>query len=191
MNSAYKNLKKIIQERRSVFPASYTEKKLKKQTIKKVLESANYAPTHKLTEPWRFIVIRKDGLAKLADEFCRLHKMEVGTAKFSQKKCDSFHEKFGKAGCVIAINLHISGKIAEWEELAAVACAVQNMGLVAHSLDVGTYWSSTSLINQLGDFLGLAENEKCIGLFYMGYHDTKIAAANRSPITEKVRWLED
>ena len=33
-------------------------------------------------------------------------------------------------------------RIPEWEELASVACAVQNMWLSATSYGIGAYWSS-------------------------------------------------
>jgi len=75
--------------------------------------------------------------------------------------------------------------------LAAVACAVQNMALTAESLKVGAYWSSPPLIDDLGNFLNLNQNEKCIGLFYMGYHNEKPWAPNRTSIEEKVKWIEE
>ena len=122
-----------------------------------------------------------------------LEKLNEGVIfeQFLQKKYDSFAEKTGQADCIIAINMKVSGKIPEWEELAAVSCAVQNMALTAESLRVGAYWSSPPLIDQLGDFLGLGENEKCIGLFYMGYHNEKPWAPNRTSMEEKVRWIEE
>ena len=110
--------------------------------------------------------------------------------KFLQKKLDSFSVKTAQAACIIAINMKVSGKIPEWEELAAVSCAVQNMALTAQALNVGAYWSSPPLIDHLGDFLSLNYDEKCIGLFYMGYYNETSAAANRTPIEDKVIWME-
>ncbi|GGE68034.1 nitroreductase [Pedobacter psychrotolerans] len=191
MSTAYETILKVIKERRSIFPASYIKKEIPVEVINQILETANYAPTHKLTQPWRFTVIRKAGLAKLGDELGQLYKALVPPAQFLQKKFDSFAEKTGQADCIIAINMAVSGKIPEWEELAAVSCAVQNMALTAESLNVGAYWSSPPLIDSLGDFLGLKENEKCIGLFYMGYHNETPWAPNRTPMADKVHWIED
>ncbi|RZL44188.1 MAG: nitroreductase [Pedobacter sp.] len=190
MSTPVETLTKIIKERRSIFPASYIKKEIPKTIIEQILESANYAPTHKLTQPWRFVVIRKDAKAKLGTELGDIYKQTIPAEKFMQKKYESFTEKTDQADCIIAINIQFSGKIAEWEEIAAVACAVQNMALTAETLNVGAYWSSPPLITQLGDFLSLAENEKCFGLFYMGYHNELPRAAHRTPIEEKVKWLE-
>jgi len=191
MSTVYDTIVKIIKERRSIFPASYIKKEIPAEVIKQILETANYAPTHKLTQPWRFVVIRKNGLTRLGAELGRLYKNHVAPQHFLQKKYDSFAEKTSQADCIIAINMRVSGKIPEWEELAAVSCAVQNMALTAESLKVGAYWSSPPLIDDLGDFLNLGENEKCVGLFYMGYHNEKPWAPNRTSMDEKVRWLED
>jgi len=191
MSTIYDTVSKVIKERRSIFPASYIKKEIPVEIINQILESANYAPTHKLTQPWRFVVIRKAGKAKLGETLGRLYKARVSEAQFLQKKYDSFAEKTDQADCIIAINMQLSGKIPEWEELAAVACAVQNIALTAESLKVGGYWSSPPLIDDLGEFLSLNANEKCIGLFYMGYHNEKPWAPNRNPIEDKVRWIEE
>ena len=54
-----------------------------------------------------------------------------------------------------------------WEEIAAVACAVQNMHLMATSLGVGAYWSSWHDLardsNEMLEFLGLdhTKGDRC------------------------------
>ena len=47
-----------ILSRRSVFPKQYTpdEPPLPDATIHAILDSARWAPTHHLTEPWKFTV---------------------------------------------------------------------------------------------------------------------------------------
>ena len=44
-------LSRIIKRRRSIFPVSYTNQEVPVKVIQQILESANYAPTHKLTQP--------------------------------------------------------------------------------------------------------------------------------------------
>lgn len=188
--SNYEVLSAIIKGRRSVFPASYTTQEISDTVIKQILESANYAPTHKLTQPWRFVVVKNDAKNRLGAELGKIYKEIIPAEKFMQKKFESIPVKVNQANCIIAINVQFSGKIPEWEEIAAVSCAVQNMSLVAETLNVGAYWSSPPLIAGLGDFLSLAENEKCLGLFYMGYHEDEPREANRTPIESKVKWLD-
>lgn len=191
MNNDFEVLTKLIQNRRSIFPASYIAKEIEKEVIEKILDSANYAPTHKLTQPWRFTVLTGDAKVRLGVTLGELYKATVPAEKFLQKKFDSFAQKTEQAACILAINIQFSGKLPEWEEIAAVGCAVQNMALTAESLNVGAYWSSPPLISSLGEFLGLQDNEKCYGLFYMGYHDDEGGTANRTPMSDKVTWMRD
>ena len=181
----------IIKRRRSIFPASYTAEEIPVEQIRQVLESANYAPTHKLTEPWRFVVFRKGGKLKLAEELARLYKETTTGDKFLQKKYDSILEKAAQSSCIITLSAHLSSdKVPEWEELAALACAVQNMALTAEALNIGAYWSSPGMISDLNSFLEMDEQDKCFGLFYMGYHNDVPREAKRTPIEEKVKWVE-
>jgi len=183
-------LTNIIKRRRSIFPVSYTGQEVPVTVIKQILESANYAPTHKLTEPWRFIVFRNEGKIKLGAELARLYKETTPAHQFLQKKYDSIIEKAHQSSCIITLNAQLTAKVPEWEELAALACAVQNMALTAEALNVGAYWSSPGMIADLKGYLNLGETEKCFGLFYMGYHNEEPRAAKRTPIEEKIKWVE-
>lgn len=191
MSTKAETLSEIIKNRRSIFPESYTQEEIPTNIIEQILESANYAPTHKLTQPWRFTVLRNGAKTKLGEELGRIYKEIVPAEKFLQKKYDSFGQKTSQANVIIAINIQFNeDKVPNWEEIAAVGAAVQNMALTAEALNVGAYWSSPPLIDHLGDFLGLGENEKCYGLFYMGYHNAEARPANRTPMSEKVKWME-
>ena len=184
-------LSNIIQRRRSIFPISYTTQEVPVEVIKQILESANYAPTHKMTEPWRFIVFRKEGKTALGQELARLYKETTPAHQFLQKKYDSIEDKAAQASCIVTLNAELHpDKIPEWEEIAALACAVQNMALTAEALNVGAYWSSPGMLADLQVYLNLGEQEKCFGLFYMGYHNEEPREARRTPIEEKTKWVE-
>ena len=189
MSNSAEIINKIIQSRRSIFPPSYIEKEIPVEIINTILENANYAPTHKLTEPWRFIVFKGDSRNKLAGFFSERYKANTPPESFSQARYDAASEKVLKSDCVIAINVELHPeKLPEWEEKSAVACAVQNMWLTATSYGIGAYWSSPAILKELGQFLDLPENQKCLGLFFMGYHDAAEVSARRTPVEHKVIW---
>jgi len=192
MENEIQILSSIIQRRRSIFPPSYTQEEIPEAFIRQVLESANYAPTHKLTQPWRFIVFRNEGKRKLGMELARLYEEETPEAQFLQKKYEAIIEKATQSSCVIVLNAQLHPDlIPEWEEIASFACAVQNMALTAEALKIGAYWSSPATISQLGDYLKLEKDEKCFGLFYMGFHQEEPRLPKRTPMEEKVRWVND
>ena len=48
----------IIKSRRSISPEFFKSKKIEKNKLDIILESSNWAPTHKKTEPWRFKIVK-------------------------------------------------------------------------------------------------------------------------------------
>jgi len=186
----FETIKQVINHRRSIFPPSYTARAIPKELLTELLDCANAAPTHKLTQPWRFVVFREQGLERLADQLAALYKAHTPPGQFLQKKLESTRDKVLQSGAVMAIVASYSGAVPQWEELAATACAVQNLWLAASAAGIGGYWSSPGTIKHIGNFLGLEANEECLGFFYMGYHDEPPRTANRRPVAEKIRWEE-
>ena len=185
-------LNDLIKKRRAIFPKTYIAgKEIPQDIIQQVLENANYAPTHKFTEPWRFRVLRGSALPKLADYLVADYRKLTPIEEQMPMKIKKITENPTRSGCVILILMKRHGDILpEWEEIAAVSMAVQNMWLTCTAYDIGSYWSSPSAITERGnDFLGLADDERCLGLFYMGYHNMPDLPAQRQPIAEKVEWV--
>lgn len=186
----FETIAQVIKHRRAIFPTSYTKREIPKSLLTELLDCANSAPTHKLTQPWRFIIFREGGLVRLADQLAHLYKTHTAQAQFLPKKYENTREKVLKSGAVIAIVVSYSGSLPQWEELAATACAVQNLWLAASAAGIGGYWSSPGTITQMGKFLALEGNEECLGFFYMGYHEDEPRVANRRSVTDKIQWEE-
>jgi nitroreductase len=189
MEQSVEVINHIIRSRRSIFPPSYIQKDIPEEILLTILENANYAPTHKLTEPWRFVVYKGESLNKLAGFFTERYRTVTPPEAFSQARYDAAGEKVLKSNVVVLIcaELHPE-KLPEWEETAAVACAVQNMWLTATAYGIGSYWSSPAILDLLAKFAGIPENQKCLGLYFMGYHDAPEAPARRTPIENKITW---
>jgi nitroreductase len=153
------------------------------------LEAANYAPTHKKTEPWRFKVLQGESKEKLG-LFLSLKYMETD-AKPKQFKVEKLIQNPKKAAAVIAICMQRDPleSLPEWEEVAATAMAVQNMWLCCTEMGIGSYWSSPGLIQYMDDFFELSPGEVCLGFFYMGYYDEEISEVVKGPWQEKVTWM--
>ena len=181
----------LIRQRRSIFPPSYNEKPIAKEIILEILENANWAPTHKLTEPWRFKIFQGMALNRLSDFLGQQYKATTPEEKFSPKKYEKTMQKPLRSACVIAICMERDPeeRIPEWEEIAALACAVQNMWLTCTAHQIGAYWSSPRYLLEARDFLKLNQHERCYGLFYMGYYDQSPPPSKRKPIENKIEWV--
>lgn len=179
----------LIRRRRSVFPAQYNNRPIDRADIQRILDAANWAPTHRKTEPWRFKVLTGETKEKLG---VFLSQKYVETeARPKQIKIKKLMENPKRAGAIIAICMQRDPKesVPEWEEIAATAMAVQNMWLCCTRLGIGCYWSSPGLIKYMGEFFELEQGERCLGFFYMGHYDGELPEQTRIPIEEKVRWL--
>lgn len=163
-----KTLKEIIESRRSVFPKSYTQEKIEDDILAEILNSANFAPNHKKTKPWRLKVFRNEEKDHLGQKLAEIYKATVAPQNFLEKKYQDISDKISMTDTIVTISVNFSGLIPEWEEIAATAMAVQNMYLTSTANEIGCYWSTPGMINHLTEFIGLEENQKCIGLFYLG-----------------------
>jgi nitroreductase len=191
MNATPEQISALIRQRRAIFPKTYNDKPISQTLIEEILENANWAPTHRLTEPWRFKVFTGASLARLGQYLADWYKNNTPADSFSEKKYEKNLQNPQRSACVIAICMQRDPeeRVPEWEEIAAVACAVQNMWLTCTAYDIGCYWSTPRAALEADEFLGLQSGERCLGLFYMGYHDLPELPGKRSPISEKVEWL--
>ena len=181
----------LISSRRSVYPPQFNDEPISKDTIEKLLEAANWAPTHRRTEPWRFKVFHSDKAREELSQFLK-EVYPKSVSNFSEIKLRKMVEKPLLSGCVIAICFQRDPNetLPEWEEIASTAMAVQNMWLSAAELKLGAYWSSPSLIQYFGDYFPMDTGERCLGFFYLGYYDGMLSEGTRkTPITSKVSWI--
>ncbi|NND62700.1 MAG: nitroreductase [Flavobacteriaceae bacterium] len=184
-------ISEIIRSRRAVYPIQYNGATISEKEVKTILESANWAPTHRRTEPWRFKVFHsieaRQGLSEFLGE-----KYRETVQPFSEVKHKKVMEKPLQSGCVLAICFQRDPKesVPEWEEIAATAMAVQNMWLMAHEMKIGAYWSSPALKNYLHELVPFDGGEKCLGFFYMGKYDGELLEGERkTPIEDKTVWI--
>jgi nitroreductase len=186
----------LIANRRSIYPNIYSGEIVDDSIIRQMLENANWAPTHGLTEPWRFVVFTGEGLKRLASFQSELYK-QVSTASgtFDEKKFEKLASNPLKASHVIAIGMKRDDreKIPEIEEVESVACAVQNMYLTATAHGVGCYWGSggVTYMEEAREFFGLGEKDKLLGFMYVGMPRIEWPTGRRNPIEEKVSWVSE
>ncbi len=182
----------IRSDRKSIFPQFFTDAVIPAEVLNTRVENANWAPSHRQTEPWRFVIFRQAGKNQLADQFEARYRAAVPPEKQDQKKIDKTRKKMAQSDTVVAIVLHRDPetRVPEWEEIAATAMAVQNLWLSLDQHGLGGYWSSPGILTkEYGLFPWTAENERCLGLFYLGYADCPELARRRGSVEEKLTWI--
>lgn len=183
----------LIKDRRTVFPETYSDRRVHKEQIEVILNSAIWAPSHKLTQPWRFKVFMKDGRKKMGELMKEVYLKYIPEERQNAHKLNANIERAAKASAVIAVCMKRDEKesVPEIEEIQAVACAVQNMYLTCSAYGLGGFYSTPKTLQskEVKEFLGLGEQDKCLGLFYVGYPNEKWPKSRRKPIEYVSEWI--
>ena len=185
-------LNDIIRSRRSTFPPMYTGEEIDDSIVWQILENANWAPSHRKTEPWFFVVLKKDSIPSFCKHGATWYEQFTPEESFSEMKLKKIRTKALSASHVIAICMKRDPekRVPQWEEEAAVACAVQNMWLTATAYGLGAYWSTPGYALNADEFFNLQKGEKCMGVFYLGIPKEGLKLpTDRQDIKTKVRWM--
>ena len=92
----HQNISSIIQSRRSIYPSTFNGEMIEEDVIIQLLENANHAPSHKMTQPWRFKIFCNDSKNKLLDEI-------VKNKEVSEIKKKKLEISFNKSSHIICI----------------------------------------------------------------------------------------
>jgi len=184
----------LIQNRRSIFPQDYTGEKVSDEIVRQIIDNARWAPTHKHTEPWRFIVFTGEGIKALAEFQSDLYK-EVTSAdgSFKEANYQKLLTKPMQSSHIIVVLMQRDEKrsVPEIEEAGAVFCAVQNMYLTASAYGVGAYLSTGGItyFDQAKEFFGLEKEDRLIGFFHLGIPKRTYPTGHRKSVDEVSHWV--
>lgn len=185
-------INRIIRERRSTFTPMMTGDKIPDEIVLAALENATWAPNHKKTEPWRFYLIQDKALQRLSDYSVNWYLENTPKEKITDRKLKKTKNNALLSSHVVAICLRRDPEesIPEWEEISAVAMAVQNLWLTISEAGYGGYWSTPKYALEIDGFLNLREGEKCYGFFYIGQPHTGLELkGKRTALNEKLKMI--
>ena len=184
----------LIKSRRSVFPKDYSGERVEDAIVHQMLENANWAPTHKLTEPWRFVVFTGNGLKKLAALQGECYKqVTTSNGTFREDRYQNMLAKPMECSHIIAVGMKRDEKkgVPEVEELGAVFCAVENMYLTATAYGIGCYLSTGGITNfeEAKELFGLGKEDRLLGFLNIGMPKGTLPEGRRKTVEEKVKWV--
>ena len=184
------DIQEALLSRRSVYPKQFNGAIIPEEVLDTALEAANWAPTHKRTQPWRFVVYHGDSMQALIDKWVHLAQLNVSLR--GEEWTDTLQNKYDlmrNCSHILAIACHYTGLVPEVEETCATAAAVQNFWLSLQAQGYYGYWSTGNGIftEEIHNYLGLSENEKALGYFLTGFTDGPVPPSVRKPVSELVR----
>ncbi len=174
------SLSELVRSRRSI--NSFTDQPVALDLIQDLLESAVYAPNHRLTEPWRFIYVTgaaRDAYAAVRAQMV-VDKMSTNTEAERQQAAEGTVKKFitVPAYLIVAMEPHAERDVEE-EDYAACACVIQNFLLLAWEQGLGTNWKTFKDDPRLRQIVGLNATEKVVGIIHVGYPTDETRTSRR------------
>lgn len=161
--------------------------------IERLLCAAHLAPSVGFMQPWRFIRVRD---RTLRHEIHALVESErKATAQALGERADEFMrlkvEGIRECAEVLVVALtherdqHVFGRRTMPEmDLASVACAIQNLWLVARAENVGMGWVSLFDPEALRQLLRMPQGARPIAILCLGY----VPEFYRQPMLQEAQW---
>lgn len=144
--------------------------------IEALLEAATMAPTHHMTQPWRFIVLTGGARDELGAAMAERVRREQAGDPHLDEKAQSEAARPLKAPVVITVVYTPSDhpKAVASEDRSSVGAAMQNVLLAAEARGLATYLRTgpASLDPGVAAHLGLKAGpppEEIAGFIYLGY----------------------
>ena len=185
------NVLDAIRTRRSI--GKVTDERPTRAQIETILEAATWAPTHHVTNPWRFTVIAGDERQRFGEAAAhsKLIRMER-EGRSIEGEAEKLIGKAFRAPVIIAVGVEPGegSRIVEIEEVESGAAAVQNMLLAAHGLGLAAMWRTGDPAYEpnMVRYLGLSGRGRVIGFVYIGYPAIAKERANHAPFGEMTTW---
>jgi 5,6-dimethylbenzimidazole synthase len=161
--------------------------------MERLLRAAHLAPSVGFMQPWRFIRIRDRDLRTEihalveAERKATAHALGEREDEFMRLKVEGIRE----CGELLVVALtherehHIFGRRTLPEmDLASVACAIQNLWLVARAENVGMGWVSLFEPERLRQLLRMPEGSRPVAILCLGY----VPEFYRRPMLEDSGW---
>ena len=185
------NLFDSIRHRRSIKLKDLDPAPIELGLVARMLEAANWAPSHGKTEPWRFVVFSGEERRVIGDAFGAAYRTINQSGAFTKAGLAAVEAKVWQAPVWIALGVEPSPTRPEWEELIAFGSAVMNAQLMACALGLGCKWTSgaTAIHPLVHEAVGFSVGTILRGFLYVGRPAVPWPVGERRPIEEKVRWV--
>lgn len=148
------------------------------------------APDHGRMRPWRFMVLEGQALQDLGVAF--EHAGLAGDPAADPAKRARWREMPLRAPMIIVTIACIrpNPKVPDWEQVAAVAAATQNIQLAARELGFGTMWRTGDMTQapQVYEYLNLAAADRIVAFLYVGTPEGDSRAPDFQPLEQCVEY---
>jgi len=162
--------------------------------IRELIELATLAPNHRMTEPWRFTVLRgaaRERLGRIWSEIAMRALPLTGEARDAAAQREA--AKPLRAPVLIVVSVRTAeDEVTASEDFAAGAAAVENILLGASGRGLGAMWRTgdAAYAPEVKAFLGLDPSDRIVAFVYLGRSATEPPPAKPRNAEAATRWLD-
>jgi 5,6-dimethylbenzimidazole synthase len=183
-----------MKERRSC--RKFKQEEIHQETIERILDAANWAPSPLNTQPWEFIVITdKEIKGQLFSEAERCRKWAIEQSGW--KWLGNYQADFLKSAPVLVVvtgdpkktgvDMFMEDGGVGYQH--ACAAAIQNMHLAAHALGLGSLWFTFFDRKALREILDIPTEKTPLAIVCLGKPDGEVPQTPRKNVKEKTSYL--
>ncbi|TCP54430.1 nitroreductase [Tumebacillus sp. BK434] len=178
-------LAQLMKARRSIH--RFEDRPVSLELVKEMLDTAVWVPNHKMTQPWRFVIVHGEGRKKLAEVARAVNEKRETDPEKKQAIGQKIYDKLMGVPMFVAVLMKEDTQLATREEdYASTACLIHNFSLLAWEQGIGMVWETYGLLHQpaFREALGVQPGEKIVGSLHVGYPDHMPEARPRKGVEE-------
>ena len=181
---------KVIQDRRSI--RNFTDEPVSDQDLEMLMEAARQAPSGENAQPWRFIIVKDEGMRKKMGAIAGGGSSRRFTAEFVTQKMQKRFENLqdeekkqkafkkltsGQVSAFMAeapVNIVVCGKKDVWDTPYDTSAAIENILLMVTALGLGACWVIAPCIDirdeeRIKELLDIPEEFKAVSILSVGH----------------------
>ena len=158
------------------------------EVLQNILKAGLRAPDHAGLSPWQFVVVSGDGLNRLG----AVYKKAAIASNMADKDIARAEQLPLRAPMLIVAIAKFKqhDKVPQVEQIAATACAVQNMQMAALAQGYGGMWRTGSYATNevVRAEFGLQPQDEIVGFLYLGTPKIAVQVKPEKPMEDVISY---
>jgi nitroreductase len=159
------------------------------EALDRILRIALRAPDHGALRPWKILLVRGEARARFGElmaEALRRRKPEAADDEVARERGKAMRAPLL---AIVVAALRPSPKIPEIEQLLSAACVAYGLEIAAQAEGFGAVWKTgaPAYDRWIHERLGLAEQDRIVGILYVGTPREDPPDAARPEVDDFVR----
>lgn len=172
---------------------AFSEEAPPRDLIERLIQTAIWAPNHRMTEPWRFAVIAGDERERIGDALAEWLLSDANPDTPDEDQVAIARGSMLRSPVTVVVVQRgepDGGPVRDLEDYAACCCVTQNLMLAAHSEGLASKWVTGRLTRYppAAELFDVGEHGRIVGYVRLGYPVEGAAAPERERTPPAVDW---